>query len=1131
MKIEIIPNEQSIFKILSKQWTQDHTVDEAISLKKIIYYTRANLVKLLLHGCEKFISRERKNLEAHFYSHLKKEVNSVFVFLENEEELETHYSKLCFMQRAFLREKLQGKLPYWFNTDNVLIDDDNNIEIKIQDDFQQNTLLKNDRFKRLLKKITSRIKLKGYKFIKDEINIDVQLKAREKEISVKKQIENSIKSRNGVEKVEKKEIISDPVLLLGKKIKAQGIPVSEIENDFEGRSVVLGKVFHIERNNIFNDKKDIGKKKGILSFFISDNKDSIEVVVFYSVEEWDSSVISPGQTIKIRGKVEVSNFSGEQVLKAYAINAAEESELLDDDSFEAEEQEKRVEFHLHTKMSKMDSILDLKDVFKAAKRKGLHAFAVTDHGVVQGYPFISKYSKDYSVSGIFGLEGYMINSEEPSIQLSHKTPCKPKFSEEEFVVFDLETTGFSPRANRIIEIGAVKIKNWSVIDRFSVFCELEGEELPSVIVDLTGITERMLEGNPGEKDNLIKFREFVGNGILVAHNSDFDVNFINYRMKKYKLDKFQNTVIDTLRLSQVVFTELKRFSLKALCKKLKITLESHHRAIHDAEATYFLFRKILKEIEKDGIHDVEEMAKKLVLKNFKRMRSHHVLLIAKTQDGIRDIYNIVSKSHIEYFFKNPRIPSFMIEEAREKGTILVGSACESGDLIQNYVRGASDEQLYSIAEKYDFIEIQPIRNNIFMLDKGIFRTVDDIYEMNKKLLQIANDLGKICIATCDAHMLDEDENHLRKILQFGQKYKDYEKSQALPLMNTSEMLEEFKYLGEQTARKIVIDNTFKLYDLIDHDITPIPKEFFPPIMEGSENEITEMAYEKLERVYGTDLPQLIKDRVDKEINSIVGNGFSVLYLIAQKLVKKSNDDGYLVGSRGSVGSSFVAWLMDITEVNPLPSHYLCEECKVIEFTDAAFCGVDLKDKECPECGKTFKKCGFDIPFEVFMGFKGDKTPDIDLNFSGDYQRNIHAYTRKLFGDEYVYKAGTIGTISDKTAETFVRKYYEETGVSIRKPEIKRVSGQLKGIKRTTGQHPGGLIIVPKDNNILNFSPIQFPANDTGSDVFTTHFDYHVMDSQLVKLDLLGHDNPTSIKELEGLTEVKSEDIPLDDPET
>lgn len=1130
MKIEIIPNEKSIFKILSEQWTHDHPAGESVFLKKIIYYTRANLVKLLVNGCEKYISKERKNLESHFYSKLKKEVNSVFVFMESEDEPETNYSKLCFIQRAFLREKVQGKLPYWFNTDYVSINDSNSIELKIQNDFQKNTLIKNERFKRLLKKIVGKIKLAGYKFVKEKIDIDQQLKEREIEIAAKKLIENTRKNGVSIEIVEKSSEKNFGELL-GRKIKSDGILVSEIDKTFQGKAIVNGKIFHIERDNIFNDKKDVSKKKGILSFFISDEKDSIEVVVFYLPEEWDSSVVTPGLTVKIRGQLEISEFSGEQILKASAINIIDESALYKKDEEEKAVHEKRIEFHLHTKMSMMDSILDIKDMFKAAGNKGLHAFAVTDHGVVQSYPFISKYSSEFSMPGIYGLEAYVINDEEYSVMLSHKIPCLGNLAEEEFVIFDLETTGFSPRCNRIIEIGAVKVKNWSVISRFSQFIGLEGDALPTAITELTGITEKMLEGNPGESQCLEKFLEFAGNGILVAHNSDFDVNFVNFRLRKYRFEELKNTVIDTFRLSQIVFKDFRRFGLDALCQKLKITLESHHRAINDAEATYFLFREITKKIEKDDICDVRSMAQKLVLNDYRRIRSNHILIIARTQAGMKDIYKIVSESHIKYFYKNPRVPGFMIEQARSEGSILVGSACESGEIIQSYIKGASDEVLYSIADKFDFIEIQPLRNNRFMIDKGIFRSIEDIREMNRKLVDVADALGKICIATCDAHMLYESDNFLRKILQFGQKYKDYEKSQPLPVMNTTEMLKEFSYLGEKKCREVVIENTFKLYDMIAKEITPIPKDFFPPVMKESEKEITRMSYQKLERVYGTELHDLIRERVDKEINAIVGNGFSALYLIAQKLVKKSNDDGYIVGSRGSVGSSFVAWLMDITEVNPLPSHYLCEKCKKVEFSDEAFCGVDLIDRECPECGMKYQKCGYDIPFEVFMGFNGDKTPDIDLNFSGDYQRDIHNYTRELFGDKYVYKAGTIGTISDKTAETFVRKYYEENGVPIRKPEIKRVSGQLKGIKRTTGQHPGGLIIVPKDNDILNFSPIQFPANDTDSDVFTTHFDYHVMDEQLVKLDLLGHDNPTSIRELENITGVSASDIPLDDPAT
>ena len=696
------------------------------------------------------------------------------------------------------------------------------------------------------------------------------------------------------------------------------------------------------------------------------------------------------------------------------------------------------------------------------------------------------------------------------------------------MVFDIETTGFSSKNDKIIEIGAVKLKDGEIVDSFSTFVDPK-VNIPYKITELTSITQNMVNGQPTIDEVLPKFMEFVGNSVLVAHNAAFDVGFI----KKNLMDMgktLKNPVMDTVPLARYLYPDLKKVKLNLVAKHLGISLENHHRAVDDAKATAeilkFSFKKMKEEMD---IHDVKTLNEKYLSNiDVKKLPLHHIIILAKNQTGIKNLYKLVSMAHLDYFARRPRLPKSIITEYREG--LIIGSACEAGQLYKAVLEGKTDGELKEIASFYDYLEIQPIQNNEFLIRKGNVKDEEELRELNRKIYDLGKEMDKPVVATCDCHFLDPNDEVFRRIIMAGQGYGDADNQPPLYFRTTNEMMKEFEYLGEEACREVVIENTQKIADMVEA-VKPIPDETFPPKIEGAEEEIRNMTMNKVHSIYGENLPEVVQKRLDKELNSIINNGYAVLYLIAQKLVAKSLEDGYLVGSRGSVGSSFVATMSDITEVNGLPPHYVCPNCKKSEFflDGSISSGADLPDKNCPDCGAKYIKDGHDIPFETFLGFEGDKEPDIDLNFSGEYQAVVHKYTEVLFGKGYVFKAGTIGTVAEKTAYGFVKKYLQERGLVVSQAEIERLTIGCTGIKRTSGQHPGGIMVVPNDNEIYNFCPIQHPADDVNTDIITTHFDYHSISGRLLKLDILGHDDPTVLRMLQDLTGLDPKTIPLNDP--
>lgn len=778
---------------------------------------------------------------------------------------------------------------------------------------------------------------------------------------------------------------------------------------------------------------------------------------------------------------------------------------------------------MHTTMSSMDAVTAASKIVERAAKFGHKAVAITDHGVVQAFPDAQIAAKKNNIKVIYGVEGYLADNGTPIVINGHEESF-----DDEYVVFDIETTGFSSKNDKIIEIGAVKLKDGEIVDSFSTFVDPK-VNIPYKITELTSITQNMVNGQPTIDEVLPKFMEFVGDSILVAHNAAFDVGFI----KKNLMDMgktLKNPVMDTVPLARYLYPDLKKVKLNLVAKHLGISLENHHRAVDDAKATAeilkFSFKKMKEEMD---IHDVKTLNEKYLSNiDVKKLPLHHIIILAKNQTGIKNLYKLVSMAHLDYFARRPRLPKSIITEYREG--LIIGSACEAGQLYKAVLEGKTDGELKEIASFYDYLEIQPIQNNEFLIRKGNVKDEDELRELNRKIYDLGKEMDKPVVATCDCHFLDPNDEVFRRIIMAGQGYGDADNQPPLYFRTTNEMMKEFEYLGEEACREVVIENTQKIADMVDV-VKPIPDETFPPKIEGAEEDIRNMTMNKVHSIYGENLPEVVQKRLDKELNSIINNGYAVLYLIAQKLVAKSLEDGYLVGSRGSVGSSFVATMSDITEVNGLPPHYVCPNCKKSEFflDGSISSGADLPDKNCPDCGAKYIKDGHDIPFETFLGFEGDKEPDIDLNFSGEYQAVVHKYTEVLFGKGYVFKAGTIGTVAEKTAYGFVKKYLQERGLVVSQAEIERLTIGCTGIKRTSGQHPGGIMVVPNDNEIYNFCPIQHPADDVNTDIITTHFDYHSISGRLLKLDILGHDDPTVLRMLQDLTGLDPKTIPLNDP--
>ncbi len=887
----------------------------------------------------------------------------------------------------------------------------------------------------------------------------------------------------------------------------------------EERSVVLeGKIFEV-------DERELKSGRKIVTFFITDYTNSITGKIFVDVDSELGSQLKKGSWIRGKGKIQYDKFSQELTFWPDDM-----MEIKREDGRQDNATDKRVELHVHTKMSAMDSVAEVKDLVSNAIRWGHKAIAITDHGVVQAFPEAFNAAKG-KIKIIYGMEAYFVDDGEAIVFNSTDEPL----DQIEWTVFDVETTGFSPTEEEIIEIGAVKIRDGKIVDTFSTFVNPE-RPIPEKITELTGIDDSMVADAPTLQDILPDFIDFFEGTVLVAHNATFDLRFLQASLAKTGLnDRVQSiTILDTLNLSRALLTQLKNHKLNTIAGHFKISLENHHRACDDAKATGEILIKLLEMLNEEvkTLNNINDLSKNI---DFKRLRSHHLCILVKNQIGLKNLYRLTSEAHLNYYYRNPRVPKSLLQQYREG--LLIGSACEAGYLYQSVLRGASDEELKEIIRFYDYVELQPLGNTAFLLRKGQVNSMRDLEEINKRIYRLAKEENKPVIAAGDVHFVEQRDAVYREILMSGKGFDDADEQAPLYLRTTEEMLEEFKYFGEDLAREIVIENTNLIADMVE-DVRPVPEGVFPPKIEGADQEIREMAYNKAHEVYGENLHELIEKRLERELTAIIDNGFAVNYLISQKLVKKSLDDGYLVGSRGSVGSSFAATMCDITEVNPLPPHYLCDQCKYIEFvTDgSSLAGPDLPNKDCPNCGNTLIKEGFDIPFEVFMGFKGDKVPDIDLNFSGEYQSVVHKFTETLFGRDYVFRAGTISTVAERTAYGFVKNFLDEKGIPARGAEIQRLVKGCAGVRRTTGQHPGGLMIVPNDYEVYDFCPIQHPANDMNTDVRTTHFDYHSIHDNLLKLDILGHDAPTIIRMLQDLIrkidpEFDPQQIPLDDPET
>ena len=877
------------------------------------------------------------------------------------------------------------------------------------------------------------------------------------------------------------------------------------------------------------EDKETKTGKVILSINIYDGTSTMTCKAFLPGKNAKNIVKRLGKTkaVKLAGRAQMDAFSNELTIMA---NTIVESTPLPKTTREDKAEVKRVELHMHTKMSAMDAMTSATDLIKRAMSWGMKSIAITDHGVVQAFPeayhLLGRDNPDMKV--IYGVEAYLVPDKEKSV----KNPRGQVLNDATYCVLDLETTGISITTEKITEVGIMKVKNGEVIDEFEIFVNPE-KPIPQRVVEVTNITDEMVKDAETIDKVFPKILEFVGDSIIVAHNASFDVGFLKHNAKLLGYE-FNNTYIDTLPLAKDLFPDLKKYKLGKIADSLGIEVDVAHRALADVDTTVKVFNVMLKKLKDKGINTVDEIDSatkepEAQKEEFKKQRSYHAIILAKNYVGLRNLYKLVSISHLNYFYKNPRILKSIYKKYSEG--LILGSACEAGELYQAIELGKSDEEIENIARDYDYLEIQPIGNNEFLVRNGVVPDREYLKDINRKIVELGEKLGKLVVATCDVHFMDPQDEIYRRILEAGQGYKDADEQAPLYLRTTEEMLKEFEYLGEEKAYEVVVTNTNKVSDMCDR-IDPISPEKCPPHIPGCEEDIKNIAYKKAHELYGDPLPEIVQTRLDKELNSIISNGYSVMYIIAQRLVWKSNEDGYIVGSRGSVGSSLVAFMTGITEVNSLQPHYRCPKCKYSEFDDYGVGnGFDLPDKDCPKCGTKMAKDGMDIPFETFLGFNGDKEPDIDLNFSGEYQAKAHKYTEVIFGKGTTFKAGTVGTVAEQTAFGYVKKYYEERNIPINKAEIARISVGCQGIKKTTGQHPGGIIVVPKGREIYEFTPVQHPADDPNSDIITTHFDYHSIDGNLLKLDILGHDDPTVIRMLQDITGVAPTDVPLDDKET
>ena len=936
-------------------------------------------------------------------------------------------------------------------------------------------------------------------------------------------IANTIVETNAdVPELPKEEEVEDTPLILGAtpNITENIVKVEDLGVD-DGRVALQGEV-------IYSEDRTLKSGKTLFSFDLYDGTSTITCKAFLEKDKAKKIMkrIQKSKGIKLAGTAQMDTFSNELTVMANTIIETEglKKEIRQDNS-----EVKRVELHMHTQMSQMDAMTSATDLIKRAMKWGMKSIAITDHGGVQAFPEAHKLlgydNPDMKI--IYGVEAYLAPDKNAIV-----TNPKGQDIDTTYCVLDLETTGFSATTEKITEVGIMKIKNGKVLDEFSCFVNPE-KHIPQRVSEVTNITDDMVADSETIDKVFPKILDFIKDSVLVAHNAPFDMGFLKQNAKNLGYE-FDYTYLDTLSLAKDLFPDYKKYKLGKIADNLGIKVEVAHRALDDVDTTVKVFNVMMDMLKKRGAKKVEDIDKvssneEAKKEAYKKLRTYHAIILAKNYVGLRNLYKLVSYSHVDYFYRKPRILKSLLEKYREG--LIIGSACEAGELYQAIELGRTDEEIEEIANFYDYLEIQPIGNNEFLIRNETVKDEEALKDINRKIVSLGEKLNKLVVATCDVHFMDPQDEIYRRILEAGQGYQDADKQAPLYLRTTEEMLEEFSYLGQEKAYEVVVTNTNKISDMCDR-ISPISPEKCPPHIPGCEQTIKDIAYSKAHELYGDPLPEIVQTRLDKELDSIIKNGFSVMYIIAQKLVWKSNEDGYIVGSRGSVGSSFVANMTGITEVNSLPAHYRCPNCKYSDFTDYGYKnGFDLPDKECPKCGHKLDKDGMDIPFETFLGFNGDKEPDIDLNFSGEYQAKAHKYTEVIFGKGTTFKAGTIGTIAEKTAYGYVKKYYEERNIPINRAETQRIASGCTGIKRTTGQHPGGIIVVPKGREIYEFCPVQHPADDPNSDIITTHFDYHSIDQNLLKLDILGHDDPTMIRMLQDITGKDPTKVPLDDKET
>ena len=1110
---------------------QDYTKSEniaAMQIQGINLFKKTNVLELSLQSEKKIVAKELYEFESYLKTRFS--VNDVVTDIAYQNPLETNDMEQEWLNIiCYILKKYPTTIGILKNSHVALKDNQVTVTLEVKGaDFLYARKIDKD-LQHLLKNLYGRNFL--IKYIED-INVDALQKQRQYE---KKLEEDAIRQIKAMEYQAKTAPKEKPQPVPDKKTE----PVAEKEEShgplIYGRSATikeeLEKIKDIMIDNkkialvgeiIKTDSRDIRNDKAIIFFDLYDGTSSITCKIFVKQEETKRILgrLNEAKGVKIAGTAGYDNFAKEI---GFIANTVIETEGLKKQERMDNAETKRVELHMHTQMSQMDAVTSVTDLINRAAKWGWKSIALTDHGSVQAFPEANKAAAKNGMKVLYGVEAYLVPDKSPSVFLSKNQPLDTTYC-----VLDIETTGLSFKTEKITELGAVKIKNGEIIDQFESFVNPE-KPIPEKIVNITHITDEMVKDAPTIEEILPKFLEFMGDTVLVAHNASFDIGFIRYNAEQMGLT-FENSYIDTLRLAKELFPEYKRYKLGVIADNLGIKVDVAHRALDDVITLVKVFHVMIDRMKEKGIQTISEIDEKCRGEiNVKNLPSYHAIILTKTQKGLINLYKLISFSHLDYFYKKPRIPKSLYEQYSDG--LIIGSACEAGELYRTIVSGKSEEEIEDIAKFYDYLEIQPIGNNEFMVRNGTVKNDDDLKEINKKIVALGEKLNKPVVATCDVHFMDPQDEIYRRILMAGQGYDDADNQAPLYLRTTNEMLEEFAYLGYDKAYEVVVTNTNKISDMCE-TVCPINPDKCPPHIDGCEKEIENIAMTRAKELYGEELPEIVKQRLEKELNSIIKNGFSVMYIIAQKLVWKSNADGYLVGSRGSVGSSFVANMTGITEVNSLQAHYRCPHCKYSDFTDYGYKnGFDLPDKRCPKCGHNLKKDGMDIPFETFLGFDGDKEPDIDLNFSGEYQAKAHKYTEVLFGKGKTFKAGTIGTVAEKTAFGYVKKYFEDHHMVVNNAEVARIARGCTGVKRTTGQHPGGIIVVPKEREIYEFCPVQHPADDPKSDIITTHFDYHSIDKNLLKLDILGHDDPTVIRMLQDLTGIDPTTIPLDDKAT